>query len=157
MKLYVALFCIFQVSCKCVSYFHNLKNKKERKGTNLNQRNNNNNKTKMWPWDAEHFGRCSMVLSTSNWRPTWPTGNTAPWDTQLIGILVNITKELMLLNCGTGNNSWESLGLQGETTNLSHRKSVLNVHWKDWCWSWNSNNLATWWEELTHWKRPWCW
>ena len=20
-----------------------------------------------------------------------------------------------------------------------------------------SNTLATWWEELTHWKRPWCW
>ena len=37
------------------------------------------------------------------------------------------------------------------------RKSVLNIHWKDWCWSWNSNNLFTWFEELTHWKRPWCW
>ena len=31
------------------------------------------------------------------------------------------------------------------------------VHWKDWCWSWNSNTLATSYEELTHWKRPWCW
>ena len=31
------------------------------------------------------------------------------------------------------------------------------VHWKDWCWSQNSNTLATWWEELTHLKRPWCW
>ena len=31
------------------------------------------------------------------------------------------------------------------------------VFWKDWCWSWNSNTLATSWEELTHWKRPWCW
>ena len=31
-----------------------------------------------------------------------------------------------------------------------------NIHWKDWCWSWSwsSNNLATWCEELTHWKRP---
>ena len=28
--------------------------------------------------------------------------------------------------------------------------------WKDWCWSWNSNSLASWWEELTHLKRPWC-
>ena len=28
---------------------------------------------------------------------------------------------------------------------------------KDWYWSWNSNTLATWCEELTHWKRPWCW
>ena len=28
------------------------------------------------------------------------------------------------------------------------KRSVLNIHWKDWCWSWNSNTLATWWEEL---------
>ena len=35
--------------------------------------------------------------------------------------------------------------------------SVLNIHWKDWCWSWSSSTLATWWKELTHWKRPWCW
>ena len=27
----------------------------------------------------------------------------------------------------------------------------------DWCWSWNSNTLATWCEKLTHLKRPWCW
>ena len=32
----------------------------------------------------------------------------------------------------------------------SFRKSVLNIHWKDWCWSWNSNTLATWCEELTN-------
>ena len=35
--------------------------------------------------------------------------------------------------------------------------ALLNIHWKDWRWSWNSNALATWCEELTHWKRPWCW
>ena len=34
---------------------------------------------------------------------------------------------------------------------------TLNILWKDWCWNWNSNILATWCEELTHWKRPWCW
>ena len=34
---------------------------------------------------------------------------------------------------------------------------VLGVHWKDWCWSWNSNTLSSWCEELTHLKRPWCW
>ena len=33
----------------------------------------------------------------------------------------------------------------------------LGVHWKDWCWSWNSSTLATSCEGLTHWKRPWCW
>ena len=24
-------------------------------------------------------------------------------------------------------------------------------------WNWNSNTSTTWCEELTHWKRPWCW
>ena len=64
-------------------------------------------------------------------------------------------KELMLLNCGVGEDSWESLGLQGDPTSPSWRKSVLNIHWKDWCCS--SSILATWCEELTHLKRPWCW
>ena len=34
---------------------------------------------------------------------------------------------------------------------------VLNILWKDWCWSWSSNSLAIWWEELTLLKRPECW
>ena len=62
----------------------------------------------------------------------------------------------MLLNCGVGEDSWESLGQQGDPTSPSYR-SVLGVHWKDWCWSWNANTLATSCKELTHWKRPWCW
>ena len=64
-------------------------------------------------------------------------------------------KELMLLNYGIGEDSWESLGLQGDPVGSFWRKSVLNIHWKDWCWS--SNTLVTWCEELTHLKRPWCW
>ena len=61
----------------------------------------------------------------------------------------------MLLNCGVGEDSWESLGLQGDPTSPSERKSVLNIYWKD--WSWNSNTLATWCKELTHWRRPRLW
>ena len=37
------------------------------------------------------------------------------------------------------------------------KELVLNIHWKYWSWSWNSNTLATWCEELMHWKRPWFW
>ena len=37
------------------------------------------------------------------------------------------------------------------------KRSALNIHWKDWCCNWNSSILATWWEEVTHLKRPWCW
>jgi len=63
----------------------------------------------------------------------------------------------MLLNCVVGEDSWESLGLQGDPTSPFWRRSVLNIHWKDWCWSWNSITLATWYEELTYLKRSWCW
>ena len=31
------------------------------------------------------------------------------------------------------------------------------ILWKDWCWSWSFDTLTTWCEQLTHWKRPWCW
>ena len=52
------------------------------------------------------------------------------------------TEELMLLNCGIGEDFWESFGLQ----------EIQPVHPK-----WNqSNTLATWHKGLTHWKRPWC-
>ena len=67
------------------------------------------------------------------------------------------TEELMLLNYGVGEDFWETLGLQGDQTSQSWRKTVLNIHWKDWCWSWSSNTSANWCKELTHWKRPWCW
>ena len=64
----------------------------------------------------------------------------------------------MLLNYAVGEDSWESLGLQGDPTSPSYLKEiVLGIYWKDWCWSCNSNTLATWWEELTYLKRPWCW
>ena len=67
------------------------------------------------------------------------------------------SEELMLLNCGAGEDSWESLGLQGNPTSPFWRRPVLGFNWKDWCQGWNSNTLATSCKELTHWKRPWCW
>ena len=43
-------------------------------------------------------------------------------------------------------------------SNQSILKEIsLSVNWKDWCWSWNSNALATWCKELTYFKRSWCW
>ena len=56
---------------------------------------------------------------------------------------------------------WRRL-LRVPRTARRFKKSILKeispeYHWKDWCWSWNSNTLAAWCEELTHLKRPWCW
>ena len=37
------------------------------------------------------------------------------------------------------------------------RRSALGFLWKEWCESWNSSIMATSCEDLTHWKRLWCW
>ena len=65
-------------------------------------------------------------------------------------------EELMLLSCGVREDSWESLGLQGDLTSPFWRRSTLEFLCREWCWSWNSSTLATSCEELTHWKRLWC-
>ena len=53
-----------------------------------------------------------------------------------------------------GEDSWESLGLQANQTSQSQRKTTLNIHWKDGCWSWHSNTLAAWCEEWLTGKDP---
>ena len=83
--------------------------------------------------------------------------NSHVWVWELDHVRRPSAKELMLSNCGPGEDSWESLGQQGHQTSQSNRKSTLNIQWKDWCWSWSSNPLATWRKEPTHWKRPWRW
>ena len=49
------------------------------------------------------------------------------------------------------------LGQCRDQSGQSYWKSTVNILWKDWCWSWFSDTLATWCEELIYWKRPWCW
>ena len=73
----------------------------------------------------------------------------------LLYVTGNSTQYFVITHMRKNLNLPESLGLQRDQTNQSQRKSVLNIHWKDWCWS--SNSLATWYQELTHWKRPRCW
>ena len=52
--------------------------------------------------------------------------------------------------------------LESHWTERRSNQSILKeispgVHWKDWCWSWNSNAFATWCKELALLRRPWCW
>ena len=63
----------------------------------------------------------------------------------------------MPLKCGAREESWKSLGQQGHQTSQSSGRSTLNIHWKDWCWSWSSSILVFWCEQMPHWKSPWCW
>ena len=58
----------------------------------------------------------------------------------------------------TDREAWHAAvhGVTKSQTQLSNWTN-LNIHWKGWWWNWSSNTLATWCEELAHWKRPWCW
>ena len=48
--------------------------------------------------------------------------------------------------------------LTARSSNQSILKEINpDILWRNWYWSWSSNTLATWCEELTHLKRPWCW
>ena len=41
----------------------------------------------------------------------------------------------MILSYGFGEDSWASIGQQGDETSQSSRKSILNIHWNYWCWN----------------------
>ena len=62
----------------------------------------------------------------------------------------------MFFNCGIGEDSWEFFGLQ-EIQPVHSKGNQSWIFTEGLIWSWSSNTLATWCEELTHWKRPWCW
>ena len=53
---------------------------------------------------------------------------------------------MMLSNC--------DVRQQGDQACQSWGKSILDNHWKDWCWNWSSNTSATWWEKPTIRKDP---
>ena len=64
----------------------------------------------------------------------------------------------MPLKCAISKRRLLRVPWTARTSNQSILKEItLNILWKDWCWSWCSNTLATWCEELTYWKRPWFW
>ena len=79
------------------------------------------------------------------------------------------TKELMLLNCGVGEDSWESLGLQGDPTSPFWRRSALGFlgrkdakaetpvlwppHAKSWLIGKDSDAGKDWGRRRTGWQR----
>ena len=65
-----------------------------------------------------------------------------------------------------GNQSWISIGgidaavealILWPPDTKNWLIGILNIHWRDWCWSGSFSTLATWCEELTRWKPSWCW
>ena len=67
-------------------------------------------------------------------------------------------RRLMLSNCGAEMSLESPLNSKEiKPVNPKGNQPWIFIHWKDWCWRWSTNTLATWWKELTHWKRPQCW
>jgi len=75
----------------------------------------------------------------------------------LLQVADRFSQHHLLKRLSVEEDSWESLGMQGDPTSPFWRRSALGFLWREWCWSWNSSTLATLCEELTHWKRLWCW
>ena len=67
------------------------------------------------------------------------------------------TKELMILNCVVGEDSWESLGMQGDPTSQSLRKSVPEYSLEGLILKLKLQNFGHLMLRMTHWKRSWCW
>ena len=84
---------------------------------------------------------------------------------------VRLVKAMVFPVVMYGCESWTTKKAECQTTDdfkLWCWRRFLRVPWaargsnrsilkEGWCWSWNFNTLATWCEELTHWKRPWRW
>ena len=87
----------------------------------------------LWPHESQHARPpCpSPTLGVhSDSRPL------SPWCHPAISSSVvpfSSCPQLMLLNCGVGEDSWESLGLQGDPTSPFWRRSILGFLWKEWC------------------------
>ena len=80
------------------------------------------------------------------------------WDCTQIGLEISLsTKKIDAFNLWCWKTLESPLNCKEITPVTSKRKSTLNIHWKDWWWSWNSQYFGTWCEELIRWKRPWCW
>ena len=66
----------------------------------------------------------------------WPKAMVLQWSCMdvRVGLWRKLrAKELMLLNCGVREDSWESLGLKGDPISLFSRRSTLGFLWKEWC------------------------
>ena len=83
---------------------------------------------------------CMYELWELNYKESWVLKNWCFWTVVLEKTLESLLdcKDIQPVH-PKGDQSWVFIGRTSQ------------------CWSWNCNTLATWCEEWTHLKRPWCW
>ena len=129
---------------------------------------------KAWRWELGSLFKSGpidkMPLSWNGWKTRKRAGTLTPEC-----LSSDLTFDFPVLSCTvwlldvdlvvlSRINNTAHRGLLGETLLLSPLAHwfpsfplfTTNVHWKDWCWSWSSNTLATRCEKPIHWKRLWC-
>ena len=80
-------------------------------------------------WELDTTERLNRTEAIPGWDLSSQIPSPFPQDFQCY--------KTMLLNSGAGK-TWVSFEQQGDPTSPSERKSVLNIPWKDWCWSFNT-------------------
>ena len=87
-----------------------------------------------WMWNIID---CGFDSSTLAWKIPW---TEEPSRLQSMGSLrvrynwaTSLSLFTFILNCDVGEDSWESLGLQGDPTSPFWRRSALGFLWKEWC------------------------
>ena len=116
-----------------------------------------------WPlWTMSHGLRSKSL--TFRWVCQWEELKDTLWDVYFLYSFTHWMRSIFTHPVG-----WYAFELwcwrrllrvpwTARRSKLSFLKEVSpGCSWKVWCWRWNSNTLATWCEELTHWKRLWCW
>ena len=101
---------------------------------------------KLWCWTARrsNYWILKEIMASPTWCTRFWVNSGSWWWTGRPGML----RFMGLQRVG---HDWAT------ELNWTERKLILNIHWKDWCWSWSSNTLASWCKDPNHWKRPWGW
>ena len=131
-------------------------------------------------WEKEISDHSQFFMLRQWWATYWVLNKFYPVSTIFVGVVIS-TMALTKQSYGFSSSyvqMWELDHKEGwalknwcfqilmlkmtfesplEARRSNQSKSTLNIHWKDHGWSRSSNTLATWCEELTHLKWPWCW
>ena len=104
------------------------------------------------------FSSSHVWMWELNYKESWTRKNWCFWTVVLKTFGTSLECKEIQPVPPKWNQFWIFIGrTDAEAESPIQMKSVLNIHWTDWCWSWISNTLASWCEEPTHLKRPWRW
>ena len=86
-----------------------------------------------WKWKVKVKSLSHVWLLATPWTAAYQGPPSMGFSRQEYWSGVPLDLEWPNLNCGVGEDSWESLGRQGDPTSPFWRRSALGFLWKEWC------------------------